>query len=587
VKGAPVTVPAIHAFLERTYSNSTYILPDFNSLSGYVSDHSGTQVPVLSYASDGVFYINSSDDLVYFSFPNDSVRLIAPWDMLYDQIGYVGELNNYFYLTFDGTYAYELGCATSGCGGCLGQLCGSSDPLIEYAVNISTGRSFTWNTSILQGSTAANAGVNLVGRDGNDSLMALLTSDGTIRLYDPWNGTAWIAGRFAYFEANNAYWVPFLNSYIDIQAQGSSADDIEQLELVGHGSGTSFVPVFGPARNGPGGVITNGVSGLAFNLTLNEMAYNYGSAASGNVLTVYAIQNGVLTGMASYRLDKKTPYGLFVADDHRLSVTTGAPLVSEYYDPDFYNRSWVINPFSGQFYDTNVQQGYPTSPGSNEFDGAAGYDGEPAHQFLNASSAITAYSVNCANATGGATPCPLLGTTPGTKLGTVYYISELPAGQFPYPSSAPIAQSGPPPPLVLSASSTRSTIRVTWEAPSVQPILNFTFYWGDNRSMLIHHVNLASSARAFTISGLRSGEVVYFGVTANDLNYVSPLEIDSGITTTPPPASDVVPGAEGPRATVEAEPVALSGSGGIPMDRSEHLELRERSSDDRRARVTD
>jgi hypothetical protein len=519
VNGTSVSAPALDAFDELSYSNSTFVLPGFSQLSGYVDDHSATQVPVLSYASDGVYYVNASNDLVYYSFPNETVRFIAPWDMLYDQIGYVGELNNYFYLTFDGSYAYELGCAVAGCGG--------NNLLIEYAVNITTGRSFTWNTGITQKSTSANAGVNLVGRDGNDSLMTLLTANGTIRLFNPWNGTAWNAGHLAYFEANNVYWVPFWSSYVNIQAEGSSLDQIEQLELEGPGSGTSFVPVYGPHVNGPGGIKSNGVNGLVFNLTLNEMAYDYGSAASGNVQTAYSFSDGILTNVVSYALDKSAPAGRVLADDHRLSVTTGAPVVNAYYDPDFYNQSWATDPFSGQFFDTNIQEGYRAGPA--QFDSAAGFDGEPAHQFLNATSAITAFSVNCANATGVALPCPLLGTTGGTTLGTVYYVSALHGGQFPYPASAPIAQPFAPPAPTVSPSATAATITLNWTAPPDYPILNYTLYWGPGPTTLLHQLNLAPQVHQYTFSGLSPGEQVYYGLTATDLHFVSPMTLGSAM----------------------------------------------------------
>ncbi|MGA8303286.1 MAG: fibronectin type III domain-containing protein [Thermoplasmata archaeon] len=526
VRGTAATAPTIDSFFELTYTNTTFDLPGFTSLSGYIDDHSDTQIPVLSYTSDGTFYVNSSGDLVFYSFPDRSIERIAPWDMLYDQIGYVGELNNYFYLTFDGSYAYEMGCATP--------RCSSPGALTVYAVNVTTGRSFIWNTGVSVMNTPTNAQVNLVGRNGNDSLMSLVTSNGTIRLYNPWNGTAWIAGTIPYFEANNIYWVPFLNSFVNVEAGGSTADEVEQLELEGPGSGTSFVPVFGPVVNGPGGIKSNGVNGLAFNLTLDEMSYDYGSSASGTGQTIYSFADGVLSTQESYVLEKGIPYGRFVADDHRLAVTTGAPLVNAYYDPNFYNQSWVNDPFTGQYFDTNIQEGFRNPSEPNLFDSAAGFDGEAAHQFLNASTAITAYSVNCASVTGAAIECPLLGTTPGTKLGTIYYVSELPAGSYPYPATAPLAQDRPPPPLVLSETSDSSSVTVTWGAPSIYPVLNYTFYWGFSPSALTQHVNLASDDPRFTISGLFSDEQVYYGATVTDLNFMSPLASGAAATTGPP-----------------------------------------------------
>ncbi|MGB7124861.1 MAG: fibronectin type III domain-containing protein [Thermoplasmata archaeon] len=530
VAGASVAAPPLDAFFELSYTNTTYVLPDFNPVSAYVYDHSGTQVPVLSYTSDGTYYINGSDDLVYYSFPNRTVTLISPWEMLYDKIGYLGELNNYLYLTLDGAYAYEVGCTTAGCG------LTSHDPLVEYAVNVTTGRSFTWDTGIWAANTSTNANANMVGRNGNDSLMTLVTSNGALWLHNPWNNTTWRAGTLPYFEANNLYWVPFLNSYINIQADGATTDEIEQVELEGFGSGTSFRPVFGPAVNGPGGVTSNGVNGLVFNLTLNEMAYDYGASA-GNVQTVYVLSNGVLSHMVSYSFERGAPYGAVVSDDHRLSVTTGAPVVNGFYDPDFYNQSWVSNPFSQQYYDTNVEEGYPNPSEPREFDSVAGFDGEAAHEFLNASSGITAYSVNCANATAKAIDCPLLGTSPNTTVGTVYYVSDVADGSFPYPASAPLAQTAPPGPLTVRESNTTSSVTLGWARPSLYPILNFTVYWGFDANTLTQQANLSSDASGYTILGLTPGLRVYYGVTVTDLNGVSRLTVGSTTTSDTGPAA--------------------------------------------------
>src|SRR5262249_13027875 len=207
------------------------ILPDWNPLEAFAANCNrplpcqngtyGMQVPVLSWTQDGVFYVNQSLELVFFSFANGTVTPIAPWVPLYQNVmGYDG-VENTEWATADDSWIYTFGCWT---------LCNPNTTVGFYAVNVSTGATFSGTFGgIADRQLRANGQLDLIGRDGNHSIASLILANGTVVGYDLWSGNQWTLGAFPYFEANNAYWVPTLNSYIDVEAQGDIADRIDQF----------------------------------------------------------------------------------------------------------------------------------------------------------------------------------------------------------------------------------------------------------------------------------------------------------------------------------------------------------------------
>ncbi len=169
-------------------------------------------------------------------------------------------------------YAYELGCTSS---------CTKTSSLVVRALNISTGRTFVWNVGgISVGSTRTNVGINLIGLRGNDSTAALLLSSGQVDGYGLWNGTQFILGYLPFFEANNAYWVPFLDAFISVEADGQTADGINEEQLQPIGSGVHLVLVYS-GQSSTAVIKSAFVDGLVFNLTLNEFSYAFGSVHEG------------------------------------------------------------------------------------------------------------------------------------------------------------------------------------------------------------------------------------------------------------------------------------------------------------------
>ncbi|MGA7860947.1 MAG: fibronectin type III domain-containing protein [Thermoplasmata archaeon] len=527
-----ITGENLYAYDQLQYSNQTFVLPAYTSLASYLHTPNGdTQVPVLSFSADGVYYVNSSSDLVFYSLATGTVKLIAPWTQLYAPAGYAGEQQNAFFLTLDGSYAYELGCDSA---------CATGSPVVVHAVNVTTGRTFVWTlTRLTYGATANNVQVNMVGLNGNDSIMSILTSatSNPVYAYNIWNSTQWLLGNLNYFEANNCYWVPALDSYIDIQAAGSAADGIQQFQLQKTGGDwVHLSDVFHSASYPGGGVTANWVNGLTLNLTLGEISYSYGDSVKGTIVSaVYAYgPSGILSHRVN-AVETARLQGLSYADEHRLEITTGAPTPEGYFSPYFYNQSWVINPFTSSttYYDTNVTEGTLFSCASSPECGLSsiGESSTPgpvaSHFFVNGSYAVSGYSVDCART------CPLLGTTPGTTLGTVYWLWNSPLPEFPFPSTADLAQTTPYP-LVLSSSTAGSTVSVQWTPPTQYPVANYTFFWGTTPGVWTQILNLSSTASGDTITGLSGGETVYYGAEVWNLHFHSALTTGSAtIGSTP------------------------------------------------------
>jgi len=522
----------LYAYDQLQYSNQTFVLPGYTSLASYLRTPDGDiQVPVLSYSADGMYYVNASNDLVFYSLATETVKLIAPWTQLYAPSAYAGEQQNAFFLTLDGSYAYELGCSSA---------CVAGSSVVVHAVNVTTGRTFVWTLAgVSYGETASNVQVNMVGLDGNDSIMSILTSaaSNSVYAYNIWNSTQWVLGDLNYFEANNCYWVPALDSYIDLQAAGSAADGIQQFQLQKTGGGwTHLSDVFRGTSYPGGGVTANWANGLTLNLTLGEVSFSYGDSVRGTIVSaVYAYgPSGVLTHRVS-AVETAHLQGLSYADEHRLEITTGAPTPEGYFSPYFYNQSWVINPFtlSTTYYDTNVTEGTLFSCASSPECGlpSIGESSTPgpaaSHFFVNGSYAISGYSVDCDRT------CPLLGTTSGTALGTVYWLWDSQLPEFPFPSTANLSQTTPEP-LTLSSSTAGSTVSVRWAPPAQYPIVNYTLFWGISPGVWTQILNLSSTASSETISGLSGGETVYYGAEVWNLHFHSPLVTGSVTVGTAP-----------------------------------------------------
>ncbi len=524
-------------------STRTYLLPGYSNLSRYAANHNGpwsycapgdggicgVQVPILSWTQDGAFYVNRTDELVFDSFANQSVTAIAPWLPLYQNLMFYQGTENTEWTTTDGSWIYTYGCPTS---------CDSNSPLEFYAVNVTTGRTFSHTfAGVTESSVNRNGQVQMIGEDGNHSVVVLEASNGgagaTLYAWNLWNGTQWVLGSLPYFEANNNFWVDALNSFIDVEAQDSPADVASQWELVGPAPGTSVEEVASVQYYS--GYTINGVDWGGYDVTTHEVAwdsewmtvvYQLRWSPADGTFVLGSLRERWLpldpSGDQLYNGQPWIPYP--VSSEHRSEVVAGG-CVPNMGVAAFGNDSVGVDPFTGTFCDSNVTW---WSLGFVNTSAGAGYwmGGPPPwsveNQFYNSSYGILTLSTNCRSA------CSINGENEASQ-GTVKYVYPTAGPEFPFPATSSLAEPTPPGP-VTGLAVERSTNRLVffWEPPSsgTNPLLNYTLYWRIG-STPGQSENLLPSNHTFTLAlpGLRNASELEYGVQAWNLHGGGPAAL--------------------------------------------------------------
>lgn len=514
------------------YGNATVVLPGWNRMASYMHDGNvmDSQQPVLSWTQDGAFYVNTTDQLVFYSFLNRTVSGIAPWLPLYTNLMDYKGWENQEFITPDGSWVYGLGCLTS---------CTAATAATLYAVNVTTGRTFEHNWTSEDSTLLSNAQINLVGEDGNLSTAVLIDDTGRTWFYDLWNRTAWEGPILPFFEANNIYWIPELTAYVDVQAEGSTADGIVEWRLAGPGDGTGFDEVFDGHYGS--GFLTNAVTGPSFNVSSRALVFDCLSKGAwytfeytitpAGVLGTRTILSAQTPGSSTYPDERLT---LTVeADEHRASLVEDAPSFSAAFWPFFDNNSFVDNPFGREFYETNQTAGvfanvtYSPDQSGGSSDSADGL-------YFNGSYLISAESTDC---DGGS--CPINGAG-GLSNGTIWWLWRVGQPEFPSPSDAPIAQTSGPGPVELTGNTTTSnTTTIEW-APATSetdPLLNYSIRWGTSPGAYTGSGSEPAWVRQYTITGLEPGVEVYFAVTAWNLHWHGPNAVGEALLLPGPPVS--------------------------------------------------
>ena len=533
--GAKLPTPTVNGTV--AYGNATIVLPNWNSLADYAWScnynetggtsscftpgeltlgYGGCQVPLVSWTADGAFYVNASFELVFYSFADRSVTPIAPWLPLYDNVMWYAGVTNTEYITTDGAYIYEFGALSPNA------LQGSGVPVTTYAVNVTTGRTFERNWTSVRTSEIApayssylNSQVNMVGTNGNDSILTLTVgwsgggvprANGTILAYDLWTGAEWKVTDLPYFEANNLYWVPEFQSYLDIAADDLSNDSVVQVLLTGP-SGHPIATVE-PARAYTTPIYgIGGVNGLWINVTARQVAFTADWQGHGEALMVMGQfdPQGILTSFPFVA----GPYrGALLASplagEHRSSVVgVGPAFVGQ---PSGAPTEWLANPGSKVYEATNVTQAFEAW----NMDGSLSY---------NTSYGILTTSDQCFR-TGTGTRCAILGTAPQTVPGTIWWTWRLGLPEFPYSPAAPLAEPDDPAPVSVGVYQSGGTVTLYWRvsgAPA-DPMINYSIQWTVSPSGARGTVALDGSATSYSIGGLTLGETVSYTLTAWNLH---------------------------------------------------------------------
>jgi hypothetical protein len=273
--GAPLSASVVDGF---GYYEKTYHLLGFNPLAGYLRDSNPTDTQVATLVSDagqpvGIYYVDNSSRLDVLYLANGTIRPIASVVPLYQTWGYPGMLDDEFFIEYGGHVALFFGTLKS-----------QGTTYSVELVNLTTGRALMWNTT--EPVDRTNQQPQYVG----NGTVLVFSSNETVVAWDLLTHQSWTAGRTAFFEANNVYWLPQRQELIDVEADGSSADRVEQLNATYDGAGrihlTSVAEIAVDSR-----IVFNFVNGLGYNASVGAIAFSAGYYRGHTVFT-YVLRFG-------------------------------------------------------------------------------------------------------------------------------------------------------------------------------------------------------------------------------------------------------------------------------------------------------
>jgi hypothetical protein len=526
---AEVTVlPTMTAPAYVPYGNASFVLPGYANLTQYfTAENLNVQVPILSWTADGVFYVNTALELVFYNLATGSVRPIAPWLPLYENVMNYAGVENTEWATTDGSFIYEFGCLS---------LCVNISRITFYGVNVTTGATYEWNyTGIVDDSTRFNVEAIVVGRDGASTDAVLILNSGVMLDWNFENGTQWTLGILPFFESNNIYWVSVLNAWFDVSADNSSSDEIEELEYTGSSIKLEAAGYW--AAN----VASNFVGGMDYNLTDQRLYFTAGTCRTNRVVTAYASigEGGIMDAVTSLGVSgcgfghplPQAPAGEPVgSSEHRIGMASSGPWVAGAWNSTFENGSWLLDPSDGAWSTSNVSQSWGVASANESYQQSYEEEG----LFYNGSYLVGLPSASCAKHA----PCPI---DARTSRGTITWNWRLGEPEFPFPDSAPLAEtSAPPTPALVNASINRTIVTLEWteNATPAQSILNETVYYdttdpvgGPNGS-----VSLPGTARSVVLTELEPRSCYHLEVVALNLHWTSAPLVKSLCTgpTAPP-----------------------------------------------------
>ncbi len=284
------------------YAEATVPLPGFAPLYGYVygnncapnpsfgcgGDASNySQVPVLSNSPEqpaGIYYVDNSSRLVRVPIDGGPVEVVANVTLLHDGYAqYAGMIANEFFLPYGYDEALFYGTET-----------GYPGVVTVEAVNLTTGAVSLVHTPI--GTAPVNQQVTMVAptevavASELPRCIGAANCPANLTAVNLTSGATGPTARLPFFEANNLYWVPQLQSFLDVAADGSYSDEVEQWVETGAGN-FSLAAV---AEFGPSSAPINWVNGIGLNSTSEEVAF---SAGGDGVSETYVLSyaGGVLT----------------------------------------------------------------------------------------------------------------------------------------------------------------------------------------------------------------------------------------------------------------------------------------------------
>ena len=320
------------------YFEKTFHLTGLNPLTTYLDNGNGlnTQLPTLSSDTGqpaGIYYIDNSSNLVEMSLRTSAVHTIAPVTLLYQKYGYNEMLDNEFFIEYASHMALLFGTRTTS----------TTNYSIEL-VNLRSGAVRMWNTS------AARDPTNQEPIYLNNNTVIVLSSNGSILAYNLASHQRWKAGTLPFFESNNLYWLPQKQEMINVEADGSTGDRVQQLNASydphGHVHFMSATMITVDS-----GIRFNWVNGIGYNASADEIAFAAGYWVADTVgsYTIRYGSNGLITATGEQKwpvfVGSTATYPT-IFNGQRYVYTSnyvmGAPLSGKQYLFDPWNGSTIL-----------------------------------------------------------------------------------------------------------------------------------------------------------------------------------------------------------------------------------------------------
>ncbi len=245
-------------YVARSYSYQNITLPNYATFGAYMRSTLGIQLPVVSWNSSwpGIYYVDSSNNLVQYQFGNGIVTTIAKVTPLSHTWPNYQMISTLFWVVGQNKDRALF----------FGTIPTSTDLYLE-TVNLATGKVLMLDTGISASSTNTNAQADYVGND----IAQIVTSSGAIDMFNMNTGAKWSGGTLGFFEANNEYYVPGINSIINTEAGGSTSDIVEQWQLNWSKAQPTYTKVASFAFDS--GRLINGVDGVVYDPTTSEIFF--------------------------------------------------------------------------------------------------------------------------------------------------------------------------------------------------------------------------------------------------------------------------------------------------------------------------
>ncbi|MFI5412717.1 MAG: hypothetical protein ACHQX1_02405, partial [Candidatus Micrarchaeales archaeon] len=321
----------------RSYSYANFSLPNYAPMKQYVSSTLGFALPVVSWNTlmPGIYYVNTTNSMNEYQF-NGVVRRIATITPYYQNVGYQGMITTLFWVQGYGQdRAVIWGAKNSG------------TELYAETIDLASGNVLNIDTALTKSSVGSNGGVDYI----TNNMIELIDQNSVIHMYNMTTGASWVGNTMGFFEANNEYFMPTLNSIINVEAEGASTDQVVQWQLTGLTGKPIYIRKAKFAVDN--GIIVNWVDSITYDTTTSQISWTagiYGNlqnppAPSAQKVRTYVVSvapNGIITPTNLITYATWAPIYTVFQDSTRPTITSDGYALGQQFYPN--PAGWEIPP---------------------------------------------------------------------------------------------------------------------------------------------------------------------------------------------------------------------------------------------------